>query len=378
MNQQEIQQVVARDKKWVPSFDRVKISSTNMRLETIVPQKEETFQVIIDVIRNSTCFKAFTISVEVPKIFMQQLWYTIKKVQGTDSYEFFLAKKKCRVDAKVFRKILDIYPRVEGKEFTLLSLATKTARNDRLRKSRIDIMWGMFYKENVDYPELIWEDFTFQIDHRRERKSRRENMPFPRFIKVIIIHFLSQHKSLSNLNYQHYNTIKDDGIISRLKFVRIREDNQDYGLPIPDVMLNDAIKPSESYQMFIKYSTESEPEPAKKKTGSRSSRGVVTQDTQSAPNPKPTVLKIKLKGVPSLTPEEQEVADIMHALKESKKTSRRQPSTGGSRKGTARIQGVPNESTFVSATSHEGTGTKPGVPDEEKDISEANVILEWG
>ncbi|GJU09736.1 hypothetical protein Tco_1132132 [Tanacetum coccineum] len=34
-------------------------------------------------------------------------------------------------------------------------LSGKTASNDRLRKSRIDILWGMFYMENVDYPELI-------------------------------------------------------------------------------------------------------------------------------------------------------------------------------------------------------------------------------
>nr|GEU43364.1 hypothetical protein [Tanacetum cinerariifolium] len=40
-------------------------------------------------------------------------------------------------------------------------LSGKTASNDKLRKSRIDILWGMFYKENVDYPKLIWEDFAF-------------------------------------------------------------------------------------------------------------------------------------------------------------------------------------------------------------------------
>ncbi|GJT26055.1 retrovirus-related pol polyprotein from transposon TNT 1-94 [Tanacetum coccineum] len=70
----------------------VKISTTNVRLETIVPRKEDTFQFIIDVIKNSTCYKAFTISAEVPEIFMQQFWYTVKK-------------------------ILDIYPRVQGVDF---------------------------------------------------------------------------------------------------------------------------------------------------------------------------------------------------------------------------------------------------------------------
>ncbi|GKC12669.1 hypothetical protein Tco_1009451, partial [Tanacetum coccineum] len=97
---------------------RVKISSTNIRLETTVPQKEETFQVIIDVIKNSTCFKDFTISVDIPEIFMQQLWYTIKKVQDTDSYEFLLANKKWSVNVEVFRTILNICPRVEGVDFT--------------------------------------------------------------------------------------------------------------------------------------------------------------------------------------------------------------------------------------------------------------------
>ncbi|GJU53846.1 hypothetical protein Tco_1227560 [Tanacetum coccineum] len=57
-------------------------------------------------------------------------------------------------------------------------------------------------------------------------------------------------------------------------------------------------------------------------------------------------------GVPSLTLEEQEVADIMQALKESKKDKQE--------------------------TASEGTGTKPEVPDEEKEITKENVILEWG
>ncbi|GJT93927.1 hypothetical protein Tco_1082772 [Tanacetum coccineum] len=59
-------------------------------------------------------------------------------------------------------------------------------------------------------------------------------------------------------------------------------------------------------------------------------------------------------------------ADIMKALKESKKMSKRQPGTGGSNEGTGNILGVPDESTIVSRASSEGTGSKPGVPDKEK------------
>ncbi|GKC30583.1 hypothetical protein Tco_1037877 [Tanacetum coccineum] len=294
-------------------------------------------------------------------------------------------------------------------------------------------MWSMFYREKVNYPKLIWEDFAFQIDHRKERKSRRETMPFPRFTKVIINHFFSQHKSFSNVKCQHYHTIKDDGIVSILKFVRIREDYQEYGLPIPDMILDDREVSEESdseparkrtasrrvvkkkviiseadniipdpdfalglgkyisstevakeetarqvHATHVRIMTESEPEPAKKKTSSRSTRGVVIQDPPSVPKPKLAILKLKIKGVQPITPEEQEAADIMQALKESKKTSKRQPGTKGSSEGTGVSPGVPDDSTVVPTTSSEGTGTKPGVPDEEKVTYEEKVILEWG
>nr|GEW41135.1 hypothetical protein [Tanacetum cinerariifolium] len=354
MNPQETQQVVAYDEKWVPSIERVKICSTNVRLETTVPQKEETFQVVIDIIKNSTCFKAFTIFVDVLEIFMKQFWYTIKKVQDTDSYEFLLANKKCIVNPEVFKTFLDICPRVEA--IINKCLSGKTTSNDKLKKSRIDILWGMFNRENVDYPELIWKDFAYQIDHKKEKRSRRENMLYPLFTKIIINYFLKQYKSLTNLNHKHYHTIKDDGIISRLKFVRIGEDYQEYGLLIPDVMLTDAIKCSESYQMFIKYLTNQIPpkkikgrgskdvalelaksirqtkaeeavrkvhatharimteyvsESAKKKSSGRSSKSVVIQDTPSTLKSKPATLKTKLKGASSLTLQEQEAADII-------------------------------------------------------------------
>nr|GEX19442.1 hypothetical protein [Tanacetum cinerariifolium] len=163
---------------------------------------------------------------------MQQFRYTIKKVKDSESYEFLFANKKYLVDDEVFRKILDICPRIKGEEFTKVQdddatltflidisykaiinkcLFEKTASNDRLRKSKIDILCGIFNRENVDYPELIWKDFAFQIDHKKERKSRRKTMSFPRFTKVIINHFLSQHNSLSKLKFQHYHIIKDNG-----------------------------------------------------------------------------------------------------------------------------------------------------------------------
>ncbi|GJT83737.1 hypothetical protein Tco_1058079 [Tanacetum coccineum] len=113
---QEQRQLIARDEAWVPIADRIKTSTTNMRTDPTLPQKEETYQAILDIIKNSTCYNAFLLMADVPEIYMQQFWYTIKKIKNSTSCEFDLAHKKCKVDVEVFRKILDIFPRVHGEE----------------------------------------------------------------------------------------------------------------------------------------------------------------------------------------------------------------------------------------------------------------------
>ncbi|GKE12003.1 hypothetical protein Tco_1415554 [Tanacetum coccineum] len=435
MNPQEIQQVAARDEKWVPFTERVKINSTNVRLESTMPQKEETFQVVIDLTKNSSCFKAFTISADIPEIFMHQFWNTIKKVQGTDSYEFLLANKKCVVNADVFRTILDIFPRVEGVDFndvpdnddtlafliklgykgplykhtkmfvnhmhqpwrTLAAIINKClfgkiASNDKLRKSIIDILWGMFYRENVDNPKLIWEDLAFQIDHKNEKRSRHENIVLPNVIKYSTGQIPpkkskgkgSQRKKTAD-NSQETVDVSEESepkpkpvkrkTTSRLvvkKKVTISADDNiisddpdvalELGKSISKIEAGEAEATRQVHATHARIVNESVP-----KLTRRRKSGKVTFDP-----PK------KLKGVPSLTPEEQKAADTMQALKESRKTSRRQPGIGGSNEGTGTIPRVINESTVIFATSSEGIGTKPGVPDEEKVISEEKVILEWG
>ncbi|GKB83323.1 hypothetical protein Tco_0950218, partial [Tanacetum coccineum] len=62
---QEQRQQAACDEKLVPSADRVKISTTNMRIEPTLPQKEETFQGVLDIIKASPCFKSFTITADI-------------------------------------------------------------------------------------------------------------------------------------------------------------------------------------------------------------------------------------------------------------------------------------------------------------------------
>ncbi|GKF29748.1 hypothetical protein Tco_0096090, partial [Tanacetum coccineum] len=90
-------------------------------------------------------------------------------------------------------------------------------------------------------------------------------------------------------------------IVCRLKFVRIGEDYQEYRLSILETTLTEAIKQSESYQMFIKYSTGQIP--PKKSKGKGSQRKKTTDDSQetvdvseeSEPEPEPVKRKTSSK-----------------------------------------------------------------------------------
>ncbi|GKB67562.1 hypothetical protein Tco_0928974 [Tanacetum coccineum] len=53
------------------------------------------------------------------------------------------------------------------------SLSGKTIGLDKLRLSRTQILWGMYHKKNMDYVELLWKDFIYQIDNRAYKKQEK-------------------------------------------------------------------------------------------------------------------------------------------------------------------------------------------------------------
>ncbi|GJZ15856.1 hypothetical protein Tco_0551533 [Tanacetum coccineum] len=94
---------------------------------------------------------------------------------------------------------------------------------------------------------------------------------------------------------------------------------------------------------------ESDPEPARRSTRRRPS-GIAFRDTSSVSKKKSPDQSQKLKGIQTLTAKEQLAADMMQALKASKKISRSQPHARGLSEGTGVSPGVPDESTLVLIT----------------------------
>ncbi|GKF47721.1 hypothetical protein Tco_0137523, partial [Tanacetum coccineum] len=83
----------ALDNALVPLEKRVKIGKCNMRIDPSKTHKEPTYQVVLDALALTTCYPSFLITVDVPKIYMHQFWFTINKKDSTP-YMFKIDKKK--------------------------------------------------------------------------------------------------------------------------------------------------------------------------------------------------------------------------------------------------------------------------------------------
>nr|GEX72341.1 hypothetical protein [Tanacetum cinerariifolium] len=128
-----IDQQVALDKALVPHASRLRIGKRNFFLRSDISFEEFTLQLVYDVLRLTSFYKAFLVTTDVPEIYMQEFW------------------------------------------------ATATEKYNSLRLSQAHILWGLYHKKNVDFAYLLWEDFVYQVQHKDAKKS--SEMYYPRFTK---------------------------------------------------------------------------------------------------------------------------------------------------------------------------------------------------
>ncbi|GJZ71621.1 hypothetical protein Tco_0635472 [Tanacetum coccineum] len=159
------------------------------------------------------------ITAEVPEIYMHQFLNTIKKIKDTDAYQFKLDKQKFQIDIEVFHEILQICLRLLNQDFveppsdeemvpfikelgyTGKCISGKSTCLDRLMSLRAQR--GMFYKKNVYFVALLWENFIFQAYNRE----------------------------ISSAHYQKYGAL------------------------IPEWMINQAIQDSKEYNIYLAVAT---------------------------------------------------------------------------------------------------------------------------
>ncbi|GJY82910.1 hypothetical protein Tco_0496286 [Tanacetum coccineum] len=347
--------------------------------------KESTYQVVLDDLALTTCYSAFLITAEVPVIYMHE-------------------------------DILNICPRILGQEFDeppteeeALSFIHELGHSgeikyitdvvsglDKIRLLKVQILWGMYYKKNLDFVALIWEDLAYQIDNKDFKKQ--DKTFYPRFTKIIIHHFLKKDKSISMRNKMFMHTARDDSLLGTMRFVSRHEDAQIYGAILPKAMTNQAMLDSVAYTTYYVIASGAEP-PKLKKPKTKFDSVISSKEIPSKKKPtnakKDVPSKKKPTSIPKLTKKKalvegdrgkglnvlseialSEAAQLKEATKQSKKYFHISQASG-SGDGTNFEYGVPDKQQRKTSSADEGIGTKPRVPDVPKYLSESENES-WG
>ncbi|GKA75286.1 retrovirus-related pol polyprotein from transposon TNT 1-94, partial [Tanacetum coccineum] len=237
------------DLELVPKENRLDIRKWNGRIPRGLTPKEPTFQVTLDAIALTPCYPAFLITADVP----EGRNFALPSEEDTVS---FLRELGHTGEINSLNDVVVDQMHQPWRTFVALiniSLSGKTSGLDKLRLSRAQILWEMYYQKNVDYVKLLWEDFIYQINNRVFKKQ--EKMYYPRFTKAIIHHFLLQDKILSRRNKIGMHTSKNNYLITTLRFVSAREATRIYEAILPECLTSPEIKESKAYKTYLGYAT---------------------------------------------------------------------------------------------------------------------------
>ncbi|GJV43079.1 copia protein [Tanacetum coccineum] len=173
------------------------------------------------------------------------------------------------------------------------------------------------------------------IDSRQTTAARRSNMPYPRFTKAIIQHFISKDKTISMRNNLFMHSIKDDSVLGVLKFVSKYKDRQVYGKTIPDAMVSKEIIETTAYKTYLAFAIG---KAIHKKARKRTKAATTTTMKESSLtiddniiSKDPDVALELAKSMSKTEAEEQEAARLVHETHEriiTKKPTERRKQTG--------------------------------------------------
>ncbi|GJU31896.1 hypothetical protein Tco_1175485 [Tanacetum coccineum] len=104
---------------------------------------------------------------------------------------------------------------------------------------------GVVTSANVDFAQLLWEDFRFQVNKYKNLATKHATIPYPRLTKLIIGHLLSQNPNLNKCLDSLSHLIAEEAWLEKLKYVAKGERKPTFGMPIPEAIMSSEMKESQ-------------------------------------------------------------------------------------------------------------------------------------
>ncbi|GJV61290.1 hypothetical protein Tco_1467390 [Tanacetum coccineum] len=129
---------------------------------------------------------ALTATVDVPVVYLQQLWRIVSKVPVETLENPFVTPVNIQ---------------------TIEAFMNRVGYQGVVDKTKINILQlfhAVINQTNVDYAALLWWDFMKNVFQKKEA------IQYPRFIKLIIVYLMKKFLNIPQRIYEDYHSIKDD------------------------------------------------------------------------------------------------------------------------------------------------------------------------
>ncbi|GJQ90420.1 hypothetical protein Tco_0001559 [Tanacetum coccineum] len=141
-------------------------------------------------------------------------------------------------------------------------LTGKTYGFDRPRYPVFQVLWGIITSTNVNYAELIWEEFvqaiqTFLVDKanlgiatQNGKKTKPRVIPYFWFTKLIIC-YLGRTHNIHQRFASPFHLAEEDHRLGNLKFVPKGEEDEVFGMQIPKELITDNIRNASYFNAYL-------------------------------------------------------------------------------------------------------------------------------
>ncbi|GJU95436.1 hypothetical protein Tco_1320192 [Tanacetum coccineum] len=271
-----------------PPNKRYDLMDANKKVDLEHVQCPPESKILTNIIKNHPLRFSIAASSSVPWIYMAQFWHTLKEDGSKYRLRFMLDKKELTLTLDEFRQIFHLpqatannhnsfvpppsfsdmvpfYKQVLGFTMELKTqsnfkttgllqpwqtlckifskcLTTRVTGWDQPPLQIIQMLYCFVNNIHVDYAELLWEGLYYSLHHPTS------SIPYPRFIKIIVNHYMTIFLDISRRARDMYHNSQDDDIMKNI-FNSGRHKNK-VGIKIPDWMLTDEMKQSEHYWMY--------------------------------------------------------------------------------------------------------------------------------
>ncbi|GJV79259.1 hypothetical protein Tco_1515129, partial [Tanacetum coccineum] len=275
------------DEQIVPRSQWLTIGKSNLLFNAQKIQKNPIFQISVDILSNTNFFQAFTASANVPAIYLQQFWNTMKYNEKTGVYSCQVDEQWFDLSADLLRKALAITPVIPAQPFELPP-SGNTVHDFVMSRA-----------------ELIWKSFTQGDPRHFSQQSKPQSQSEEPKKKVtpltslwtfsVIIYYLASNNNIHRRPESAVHHTRDDFILGNLKFVPKGESVEVFGMAIPDPLITKAIQQSSYYPKYLEMVTQNT-----KKTPQESAS--VQPTTKRATPKKPTTTTPVKQSKPAPAP----------------------------------------------------------------------------